>query len=556
MSTNTIYIIDKGDNYELRFDYSLVLLNYIRKIPKAWFDEKSGSWLIPEAQGRFVREFAEYAKRRRLVGEVIFLDSLDNAKSLADKMPDLDVPFKMLLNPYDYQRKGIKYMITKKRTFNCDDMGLGKTMQTIGAISISKAYPCLVVCPAAMKVTWQREFMKFIGKKAMILDDNNRDNWQNMFVTGICNIFITNYESLKKYFIRGNIGKRVTAKSIILDRRVSIFKSVIIDECHRCKEKSTLWSKYLERICQGKEYVFMLTGTPMVTRIKDLVQQLRIMGRLEDFGGVRKFHARYVGNNVDPVILSELNYRLWQTCYFRRDKSLVLKELPDMVRQYRIIDITNRNEYERAENDLRGYLQEYTECNDEKLRAIIRSEAIVKIGVLRRLSAEGKMKEAISSIRDILDTGHKLIVFCAHKSVVAKIKKSFPNAMTVTGDDNQEQKQKSVDKFQNDEECNLIILNIKSGGVGITLTAASDVLFVEFPWTAADCDQCECRAYRNGQKNMVNCTYLLGHNTFDEVMYDIINRERGESALVTGAKSSAEERIIKNAIKSLNISTI
>lgn len=556
MSTNTIYIIDKGDNYELRFDYSLVLLNHIRKIPKAWFDEKSGSWLIPESQGRFVREFAEYAKRRRLVGEIIFLDSLDNAKSLADKMSDLDVPFKMLLNPYDYQRKGIKYMITKKRTFNCDDMGLGKTMQTIGAISISKAYPCLVVCPAAMKVTWQREFMKFIGKKAMILDDNNRDNWQNMFVTGICNIFITNYESLKKYFIRGNVGKRVTRKSILLDRRTSLFKAVIIDECHRCKEKSTLWSKYLERICQGKEYVFMLTGTPMVTRIKDLVQQLRIMGRLEDFGGVRKFHSRYGGNNVDPVILSELNYRLWQTCYFRRDKSLVLKELPDMVRQYRIIDITNRNEYERAENDLRGYLQEYTECNDERLKAIIRSEAIVKIGVLRRLSAEGKMKEAISSIRDILDTGHKLIVFCAHKSVVAKIKKSFPNAMTVTGDDNQEQKQKSVDKFQNDDECNLIILNIKSGGVGITLTAASDVLFVEFPWTAADCDQCECRAYRNGQKNMVNCTYLLGHNTFDEVMYDIINRERGESALVTGAKSSAEERIIKNAIKSLNISTI
>lgn len=553
MNNNTIYVLDRGENYELRFDYSQVLLNNISKIPMATFDEKGGCWIIPRSQYRFIKEFGEYAVRRNLARDVISLESADDIKGLADKMPDLEVSFKMLVTPYDYQRRGIQYMLTKKRTFNCDDMGLGKTMQSIAAISIAKAYPCLVVSPAAMKVTWQREFFKFIGKKAIILDDSNRNEWHQMFVTGVCNIFITNYESLKKYFIRGNIGKRVTTKSILLDRRVALFKSIIVDECHRCKEKSTKWSKYLERICQQKEYIFMLTGTPMVTRTKDLVQQLRIMGRLEDFGGARRFISRYGGKNVSPVMLSELNYRLWQTCYFRRDKSLVLKELPDMIRQYRIIDITNRGEYEKAENDLRGYLQEYTECDDEKLKAAIRSEAIVKIGVLRRLSAEGKMQEAISFIKDILDADQKLIVFAAHKSVVAKIKKCFRDAVTVTGDDNQDQKQKSVDKFQNDPDCRLIILNIKSGGVGITLTAASNVLFVEFPWTAADCDQCECRAYRNGQKNVVSCTYLLGHDTFDEDMYDIINRERGESALVTGSKSSAEERTINNAIRLLNI---
>lgn len=553
MNNNTIYVLDRGDSYELRFDYSQILLNFIRRIPMASFDEKGGCWIVPHSQSRFVREFGEYAVRRNLARDFISLDSADDIKGLADKMPDLEVSFKMLVNPYDYQRKGIQYMLSKKRTFNCDDMGLGKTMQSIAAIGIAKAYPCLVVSPAAMKVTWQREFFKFIGKKAIILDDNNRNDWHQMFVTGICNIFITNYESLKKFFIRGNIGKRVTTKSIMLDRRAAMFKSVIVDECHRCKEKSTKWSKYLERICQNKEYIFMLTGTPMVTRTKDLVQQLRIMGRLEDFGGARKFIARYGGKNVSPVMLSELNYRLWQTCYFRRDKSLVLKELPDMIRQYRIIEITNRKEYESAENDLRGYLQEYTQCDDEKIKAAIRSEAIVKIGVLRRLSAEGKMEEAISFIKDILDAGQKLIVFAAHKSVVAKIKKSFRDAVTVTGDDNQDQKQKSVDKFQNDPECRLIVLNIKSGGVGITLTAASNVLFVEFPWTAADCDQCECRAYRNGQKNVVNCTYLLGQDTFDEDMYDIINRERGESALVTGSKTSTEEKTINKAIRLLNI---
>ena len=306
---------------------------------------------------------------------------------------------------------------------------------------------------------------------------------------------------------------------------------------------------YLQR--QG--VCFHADRHPYVARIKDLVQQLRIMGRLEDFGGARRFMMRYGGSNVPPVLLSELNYRLWQSCYFRRDKSLVLKELPDMIRQYRIIDITNRDEYEKAENDLASYLQEYSECSDEKLKTSIRNAALVKVGILRRICADGKMREAILFIKDVLDAGQKIIVFAAHKSVVAKIKKSFHDAVTVTGDDNQEQKQRSVDRFQNDADCRLIVLNIKSGGVGITLTAASNVVFVEFPWTASDCDQCECRAYRNGQKNVVNCTYLLGHNTYDEEMYDIINRERGMSALVTGAKSSAKENVINKAIQILKL---
>ena len=199
MNNNTIYVLDRGDSYELRFDYSQILLNFIRRIPMASFDEKSGCWIVPHSQSRFVREFGEYAVRRNLARDFISLDSADDIKGLADKMPDLEVSFKMLVNPYDYQRKGIQYMLSKKRTFNCDDMGLGKTMQSIAAIGIAKAYPCLVVSPAAMKVTWQREFFKFIGKKAIILDDNNRNDWHQMFVTGICNIFITNYESLKKF---------------------------------------------------------------------------------------------------------------------------------------------------------------------------------------------------------------------------------------------------------------------------------------------------------------------------------------------------------------------
>lgn len=428
------------------------------------------------------------------------------------------------------------------------------TFQSIAAVSIAKAYPCLVVCPAAMKMTWKREFMKFIGKNAVILDNENKDNWQQMFITGTCNVFITNYESVKKFFIRRVKGNRVAVKNLVVDPRAAMFKAVVIDESHRVKNASCHYAKYLEAICKDKEYVFMLTGTPVVTKVRDLVQQLKIMGRIDDFGGATRFISRFCSSSVTNEELGLLNSLLWRTCYFRREKTLVLKELPEKIRQYYSCELTNRKEYDSAEQDLARYLKKYKDASDDKLKTLIANEAIVKIGVLRQISAEGKISEAKKIIADYISAQKKVIVFTAHKSIASKIKKSFPDAVTVTGSDSPEQKQKSVDSFQNDTECKVIIVNIQSGGVGITLTAASDVLFVEMPWTSADCDQCECRAHRNGQKNVVTCVYLLGKNTFDERMYDLIQKERSTSSIITGAVNDTREQIITRMTELLNVS--
>lgn len=154
------------------------------------------------------------------------------------------------------------------------------------------------------------------------------------------------------------------------------------------------------------------------------------------------------------------------------------------------------------------------------------------------------MQEAIKFIRDVIDSGNKLIVFAFHKHVINEIVETFPGCVTVTGTDSQEKKQKAVDAFQNDENCKLIALNYKSGGVGITLTAASRILFIEFPWTSSDCEQSECRAHRNGQKNAVDCYYLLARNTFDERILDIIQNERRDASIVTGAPNDTEEKMI------------
>ena len=201
-------------------------------------------------------------------------------------------------------------------------------------------------------------------------------------------------------------------------------------------------------------------------------------------------------------------------------------------------------EYKAAERDVIKYLREYRDADDDKVQRAIRGAIMVKMSILKQISAKGKVSGAIDIIHNTIDGGQKLIVFCFLKEVVQALKQEFRDAVTVTGDDNDRQKQWAVDRFQSDESCRLIILNYRSGGTGLTLTAASNVLFVEWPWTAADCSQAEDRAHRNGQKNAVNCVYMLGDGTIDEYMYNLIEQKREISNGVTGTEEDVEEKKI------------
>ena len=129
---------------------------------------------------------------------------------------------------------------------------------------------------------------------------------------------------------------------------------------------------------------------------------------------------------------------------------------------------------------------------------------MVRIGILKNISARGKLNDVVDYVSDIVESGEKIIIFIHLKEVAQHLKKMFPAAVTITGDDNNVERQRAVDSFQNDPDCQVIICSIKAAGVGLTLTASSRVAFVELPWHPADVEQCEDRAHRIGQKNSVN----------------------------------------------------
>lgn len=440
------------------------------------------------------------------------------------------------VEPYAYQREGIAFGLRHKRLLIGDEPGLGKTLQSIGIVDAANAFPCLVICPSSLKINWQREWEKFTDRKALVLDNQTQTTWPYLLQMGMHHVAICNYESLRKFFvwdIRGS-KKSWRLKDVVFCPQIRMFKSVIIDESHRVKDPSAQQTRFAKGLAMGKPYIILLSGTPVVNRPADLVTQLSIMERLADFGGKAAFLYRYGGGDLgqrgggddQPRNLDELSARLYAECMIRREKQKVLTELPDKTRCDLYVDISNREEYTVAEEDLADYLRRYKECDDWEIQRKMRMEALVKFMTLRSLSALGKVAQAMDFIRVFLASGKKLIVFCSLHEIVDRLRMAFPHSVSVTGRDSMAAKQAAVDAFQQDPKVGLIVCSIKAAGVGLTLTASSDVAFIELPWTYADCCQCEDRAHRIGQKDNVTCYYLLGRQTIDSALYGIIHRKK------------------------------
>ena len=174
----------------------------------------------------------------------------------------MEIPIKLNITPYEYQKEGIIKGLELKRLFLGDEPGLGKTCQSIGIVNTAGAYPSLVICPSSLKINWKREFEKFAGVEALILNDSVKSTWGYLLQMRTADVCICNYESLRKFFVwKYRKGDRL--KDIVFNPFISLFKSVIIDESHRCKDPGAQQSKFIAGIAHGKKYIMELTGTPV-----------------------------------------------------------------------------------------------------------------------------------------------------------------------------------------------------------------------------------------------------------------------------------------------------
>lgn len=560
-------ITENHSGFEIAFPFDRNKVEEVRNIPGACFLGAKKVWWVPKFRERDV---AALRSKYCVDEEGQIVASLPESFDAIPEMPELDVPLDLPRTLFPYQAKGVAYNRLHKRTIIGDQPGLGKTTQLIASIVSLNAFPCLIICPASLKLNWEKEWKDVAGRKAMVLTDGTRNTWHQYWRTGMCDVFIVNYESLKKFFVAPGWTKpkdgTFRANQIPYRETVQLFKSVAIDESHKCKDGQTLQTKFVIGIAKGKEYVFELTGTPVVNKPKDLIPQLVIINRLKDIvshipdhsgkdaSGYKRFIARYCGGGTGQgsTNTKELNYLLNKYCFYRREKTEVLKDLPAKMRQVVLCEIANRPEYQKAQNDFVAYLKNVKGCDDAEVMRKLKGEVMVKMGILKQISARGKMEAAREQIDEIIEGGEKVVVFCSLREIGDELKRLYPAAVMIRGGMTPEDKDTSVQKFQKDPKTQVIICSIKAAGVGLTLTASSNVLFIEFPWTDADCEQCEDRTHRIGQQSSVTAKYLLGQNTIDQYCYELILKKRSIARAVTGAQDEVQEEIVDELLNLFN----
>lgn len=506
------------------FQYSPKIIEVVRGLPGA-------TWL-PGVQGWRVSPGA-----LDLLAQMGFKISPSVLELYEKPKPSLK-GFKAKL--YPYQTEGVKVALERNRILLADEMGLGKTIQALAYLQARKEIrPAVIVCPASLKINWLRECENFLEdcpeNQAVVLSGKTPVSVQG-------NIFIINYDILSDWL------------------PVLKPKAVIGDEAHYIKNSKSNRSKAFKKLCKKTESIILLTGTPVLNRPIELYPLVNLLAPHE-FSNYIAYGKRYCSGHRKEIItrggikrlvwdftgqshLNELNQKLQNTVMIRRLKKDVLKDLPP--KQYAVVpvEISNQDAYIKAENAFISWLAEQVRkgvYDRKRLNSALKAEALVKINYLKQITAYGKLNVAVDWIRDFLESEEKLVVFAHHRDLINRIAKQFPGCAVIAGDT--KNRMNEVDRFQNDPKCRLFIGSIQAAGVGLTLTASSNVAFLEYPWRPADFDQAVDRLHRIGQKFSVTAWCLIanvdGIKTIDEKIISILQKKRKTvDAIIDGAASN------------------
>lgn len=545
-----------GKVVQIRTSFDVNMSYAIKRLPGAKWDKKSQSFVVPLGEGaalaieRFAKEYNLALKQnlRDAFAQVTAAGRKLRELSTAADGIEVEIPgLRGELMPF--QKAGVRYALTTKRCFIADEMGLGKTVQGLAVIHAAGAYPAVIVCPASLKTNWSREARKWLPPEKVIQQISGSKPAGNTLLW--TDIWIINYDILKHH------AEHLASLGI---------QAVIFDEFHYCKNNRAQRSKAAKQLARDRDYVLGLTGTPILNKPRELAPQLSIMGRMADMGGYTSFMRRY-DEDDKPEVQAELNDRLRGVCYVRRKKADVLKDLPAKRRAENFIapDPKIMVEYRRAEADVVKFLGDRARqlaleagenATEAEWMARMKAEAgqhLVLIGQLKKLAAKAKMKAAHEWIDEFIQSGEKIVIFAHHREIVDQLSKQYGGCRIIGGDD-QAKRQAAVDAFQNDPAVQVIVCSIRAAGVGLTLTAASNVLFLELDWTPAAHDQAEDRCHRIGQEDSVTAWYLLCEGTIEETIYQLIQEKRAicsavaDGEIIAGAgQSIASELLISMA---------
>lgn len=485
---------------------------------------------------------------------------------------DIDVPAPAGLAYLPYQKAGIAYGVAHGNCLIADEPGLGKTIQVLGIVNASpEIKTVLVVCPASLRLNWQREAQKWLA----------RPTRTQVVVNGKDEVVIQDGENLVVVVGYEGLVKR-------LDLQVARWDLVVLDEAHLVKNPKAQRTRAAIAAAFLASRKICLTGTPILNRPIELQPLLALLAP-GTWGDFWKFAFRYCNAHKEQVSrsktvwnlngssnLSELQERLRASVMVRRLKADVLKELPAKRRQVVALDLKAKDdpaaqEFVEEMQEAEALLSYAAEAGDEDMvregtrrqNAAAGKVSFTAMSAYRHKTGLAKVASAIDYVNTLREGGvDKVIVFAHHHDVISGLVKGFEESLeegrvvTITGEMDGTARQAAVDAFQTDDKTKIVVASIMAAGVGLTLTAASTVVFVESDWVPGNLTQAEDRAHRIGQKDMVMVHQLVVPGSLDEYMSRLVTEKQNiadaamdRSTTVEAPELSLEERAKREALK-------
>lgn len=414
-----------------------------------------------------------------------------------------------------YQREGIALALKWDSVLFGDEMGLGKTIQSIGWMNChTELESVLVVCPATLKINWAREINKWL-------------------ISPCVDVTITNYDVLHK---------------LDLNQRWDL---AVLDEGQYIKSEEAQRTQLAMKI--KSDYRHLLSGIPMPNRPIELWPLLRWLHPEKFSDKMRKQYAamycnghvaeiqikRRNGSTITKSVwdesgasnLDQLREHLYKHIMIRRLKADVLKDLPPKRRQ--LIELPSNgidgglfSRIMKACDYLESIEDHYYD-DVQKLDSNLQA-AWEQMAELRHEAGLKTLPMALEIIHDTMASVDKLVVWAYHRDVIESLNNALVDYRPVMlhGGTSPKARQIAIDSFQNDPRVRIFIGQIQAAGPGVTLTAASQEVFVEEDWTPGAMDNAEDRCHRIGQHDSVLIRHLVLENSLDIRMAKSRERKR------------------------------
>jgi SNF2 family DNA or RNA helicase len=418
----------------------------------------------------------------------------------------LDFPTGKALFPF--QRNGVTFLLERENALLADEMGLGKSIQAITAVRLlfrARAIEkCLVICPKSVLTDWKGKFEEW-ASELRITKIQGPASSRRVLWARKSQVYLVTYDTLKEDVI--DIGEE---EAVQLS-----FDLIILDEVQRIKNKSTQTFRAVNKI--GGRIRWGLSGTPLENRVEDLTT---IFSYLKP-GLFRAYEVGspfYVKSAIKPFTL-------------RRTKNVVLKDLPTKTHDKVLLELGTKQRavYNLAERT--GVI-----ALKEKGKTVTVTHVMALVSKLKQIcnieTASGescKLEYVVDVLQNLDETGEKMVIFSQYPEktlqlIKPRLQRFKP--LIYQGSLTSRQREEVLKRFNEDEDMRVLLISLKAGGLGLTLTAANYVVHFDSWWNPATMSQAEDRTHRIGQTKNVFVASLITQGTVEERIQRILEEKR------------------------------